>query len=202
MIRVISDKRLVLGFFLAHLVIFLTFEQQKVFWYFFTAAMLLLISYSILDESGERNSSKSHLLFGIITGVILYAVFWLGDTLIGVLNLPLEIQITRLYKLFSPETVWHYIVLLLVIGPGEEIFWRGFIQRKLHRYTSARTSIIISTLLYASVQIYSGEWVLFIAALTGGLVWGALYAWKKSIRLVVISHIVFDLLMFGLLPLR
>jgi uncharacterized protein len=200
--KLIADRRLLFGYILAHLFIFFTFEQEKVFWYIFTATMLVLISYSILDETEQQESKRFHLFIGIISGSILYGVFWLGNTLIDMLNLPLSDQITALYKLFSPELTWHYLVLFLIISPGEEIFWRGFIQKKLLTYTNPWTSILISTLLYASVQFYSGELILILAGLTGGFVWGILYAWKRSIRLVIISHIVFDLLLFGLFPLR
>jgi len=200
--KLITDRRLLFGYILAHLFIFFTFEQEKVFWYIFTATMLILISYSILDEAEQRESRKFHLFIGILSGALLYGVFWIGDTLFDLLNLPLSNQITALYKLFSPELTWHYFVLFLIIIPGEEIFWRGFIQKKLLTHTNAWTSIILSTLLYASVQIHSGEFVLILAGLTGGFVWSILYAWKHSIRLVIISHIVFDLLLFGLFPLR
>lgn len=198
----IADRRLLFGYILAHLFIFFTFEQAKVFWYIFTATMLVLISYSILDEAEQHASKRYHLFIGIVSGMFIYGLFWIGNTLIDLLNLPLSGQITALYKLFSPELTWHYVVLFCIIGPGEEIFWRGFIQKKLLTYTTPRTSIVLSTLLYASVQIHSGELVLIIAALTGGFIWSVLYAWKRSTRLVIISHIVFDLLLFGLLPLR
>jgi uncharacterized protein len=200
--KLIADRRLLFGYILAHLLIFFTFEQVKVFWYIFTATMLVLISYSILDEASHRASKRFHFFIGIFSGTFLYGLFWIGNTLIDLLNLPLSGQITALYKLFSPELTWHYLVLFLIIGPGEEIFWRGFVQKKLLIYLPPWTSIVLSTLLYASIQIHSGEFVLIIAALTGGLVWSILYAWKRSIRLVILSHIVFDLLLFGLFPLR
>ncbi|WP_404331316.1 lysostaphin resistance A-like protein [Mesobacillus maritimus] len=200
--KLIADRRLLFGYILAHLFIFFTFEQEKVFWYIFTATMLVLISYSILDETEPRTSKRFHLVWGIGSGAFIYGLFWIGNTLIDLLNLPLSNQITALYKLFSPELTWHYLVLFIIIGPGEEIFWRGFVQKRLLTYTNPWTSILLSTILYASVQIHSGELVLIIAALTGGFVWSILYAWKRSIRLVIISHIIFDLLLFGLFPLR
>ncbi|SEN32715.1 hypothetical protein SAMN05192533_111112 [Mesobacillus persicus] len=200
--KVISDRRLVFGYILVHLLLYFSFNQEKVFWYIFTASMLILISYTILNETKVDGPNKNYFVIGILSGIALYGVFWLGDALITLLNLPLSGQISKLYNLFSPENAWHYLVLILIIAPGEEIFWRGFIQKRILRSTDARTSILLSTLLYASVQIHSGEFILILAALTGGVVWGALYAWKRNIRLVVLSHIVFDLLLFVFLPLR
>lgn len=199
---VMADRRLILGYLLAHALIFFTFQDRNVFWYIFTAAMLILISYSIVHEELEdRASTRSFFTLGILTGIALYGVFWAATTVIYGQNLPLGEQITSLYKHFSPEIAWHYIVLILIIAPGEEIFWRGFIQKRLIRLTDKKTSIIFSTILYASVQFYSGEFILVLAAIAAGLAWSCLYAWKRSIPLVVISHIVFDLLMFVFFPL-
>ena len=57
--------------------------------------------------------------------------FGLGDAMIQLFNLPFEKEISSLYKAFAPVSLWHYIVLLFIIVPGEEIFWRGYIQKRL-----------------------------------------------------------------------
>ncbi|MBM4764330.1 type II CAAX endopeptidase family protein [Bacillus sp. B15-48] len=200
--KIITDWRLIFGYLLAHPLIFFSFDERKVFWYLFTATMLILISYAIIHEEFEINQSLwNDILFGLLTGVGLFLVFWLGNLLIHLFKLPLGGQVSRLFNQLSPDTIWHYLILIIILAPGEEIFWRGFIQKRILRYTGVWTSIVLSTLLYASVQLYSGQFILVIAALVGGIVWSALYAWKRSIRLVIVSHIAFDLLLFALLPL-
>jgi uncharacterized protein len=198
-----ADRKLILGILIAHLLLFFTFEDKAVFWYIFTASMLVLISYSIIYEEIEDNAATlQYLSLGIASGLGLYGLFWMGSFLIDVLNLPLSNQISRLYSRFSPDIFWHYIVLVLIIAPGEEIFWRGFIQKRLSKYFSMKMTIGLSVLLYTSVHFYSGEFILVLAALIAGLAWSALYAWKRSMPLVIVSHIVFDLLLFVFLPLR
>lgn len=196
-----ADWRLIIGYLLAHPLIYFSFEEKKIFWYLFTATMLVLISYSILHEELENNESKwNDRMLGLLSGIFLFGVFWLGNSLINVFNLPFVDQIRSLYRQFSPVSLWHYIGLLLILAPGEEIFWRGFIQKRILKHTGVWPSIILSTLLYASVQFYSGEWILVLAAAVSGLVWSSLYAWQRSIRLVISSHIVFDLFLFIILP--
>ncbi len=200
---VMADRRLILGYLVAHILLFFTFKDQNVFWYIFTAAMLILISYSILNEEfGDEASTFAFFSFGILSGLALYMVFSAAHLSITELNLPFGKQVASLYRDFSPNLAWHFIVLIFIIAPGEEIFWRGFIQRRLLRITNVKKSIVISTVLYASVHFYSGELILVLAALAAGLAWSSLYAWKRSIPLVVISHIVFDLLLFVFLPLN
>ncbi len=197
------DYRVLIGIIIAHILMYLTFEDKAIFWYMFTGAMLILISYSIFNEKADvRTSFIKNTLYGILSGIILFIIFWLGNFLIEFFNMPFKKEITGLYKHFSPKSFWHYLTLLLIIVPGEEIFWRGFIQKRLERKLNVRFAIILSTLLYASVQIYSGYTIHIAAALIGGIFWGFLYSWKKSIRLNVISHIVFDFCLFILFPLR
>jgi uncharacterized protein len=199
--KLITDWRLIIGYLLAHPLIYFSFEEKKVFWYLFTAAMLVLISYSLFHEELEKKQSKwNDLTLGVLTGIAIYGVFWFGNTMIDVFNLPFSGQVRKLYNQFSPQSIWHYLVLFLILAPGEEIFWRGFIQKRILNNTGIGTSIILSTILYASVQFYSGEIILVLAAIVGGAIWSGLYAWKRSIRLVIISHLVFDLLLFGILP--
>jgi membrane protease YdiL (CAAX protease family) len=197
-----ADRRLILGILIAHLLLFFTFEDKDVFWYIFTASMLVLISYSIVHEEIEDNTSTlTYLTLGVASGLGLFGLFWLGSFLIDLINLPFANQISRLYSRFSPDLFWHYLVLVLILAPGEEIFWRGFIQKRLSKYFSIKMSIALSVILYASVHLYSGEFILALAAIIAGLAWSILYAWKRSLPLVIVSHIVFDLLLFVFIPL-
>lgn len=193
--------RLISGLVIAHLLLFLTYEDKQVFWYIITASMLFLISFSIVSEQIEDKASvPTYLLYGIISGLILYGVFWIGQTVIDLFSLPFSKQIASLYKSYAPKELWHYVVLILIIVPGEEIFWRGFVQKRLLKYSNTIISIIGATLLYASVQIYAGKPILIVAAIVGGLFWGTLYAWKKSIPLVIVSHLIFSVMTFILFP--
>ncbi|WP_282140139.1 CPBP family intramembrane glutamic endopeptidase [Cytobacillus oceanisediminis] len=196
-----ADLRFIGGILLAHLLMYFTFQDKSIFWYIFSASLLLLISYSIIMEEVEDKASfGTFITYGAISGFLLYGLFWAGYSLFEILNLPLVNQVEKLYGRFSPSFIWHYIVLILIIVPGEEVFWRGFVQKRLMKLTTVKLSIILSSLLYSSVHFYSGYWMLAFAALIAGLFWGWLYAWKRSIPLVIVSHLIFDLLMFVLLP--
>lgn len=199
----VTDKRLILGFFLAHLLLYFTFHDKTIFWYIFTATMLFLISYSILHEEIEDEASFfSYLFLGTVSGIVLFGVFFIGNMGIDVLHLPFSKEISSLYNRLSPTILWHYIVLLLVIIPGEEIFWRGFIQKRIQKWYNTTASVLLSSILYASAHIYSGSVMLPFAALVSGVFWGYLYAWKKSLPLVIVSHLIFDLFLFVIYPLK
>jgi len=80
----------------------------------FTATMLLLMSYSIINEKMEHEASfLTYSMYGIISGILLYSLFWLGHFFIDVLDLPFQKEVTKLYKLYSPAEIWQYLVFRL-----------------------------------------------------------------------------------------
>ncbi|RDU38385.1 CPBP family intramembrane metalloprotease [Neobacillus piezotolerans] len=196
------DYRLIGGFLLAHILLYFTFQDKNIFWYIFPASLLVLTIWTILHEDvDDRISFIRYISAGILSGLLLYGLFHLGNSLIHLFHLPLGDNIGRLYKWFAPEQFWQYIALVLIAVPGEELFWRGFIQKRILKRFPSFWSIVISAAMYASVHLYSSEMILVFAAFVSGIVWGLLFAWKRSIPLVIVSHLVFDLLLFILAPL-
>lgn len=195
--------RLIFGCILAHALIYFSFQDKTIFWYIFSGSVLVLIAFSMFQGEVEDEASFIQYIFlGAITGFLLYFVFWLGFQTIQILNLPFEQAIKKLYRNYAPHAFWHYIALVLIAAPGEELFWRGFIQKSLLKYFKPVWSILLAALLYASVHIYSGSFLLVFAAFLSGNVWGLLYYWKKSMPLVIVSHIIFDLMIFIILPFK
>ena len=197
------DLRLVTGYIIAHALMYFTFYDRAIFWYIFTGSLLILITYAMFQEEVDDEASFfKYISIGVLSGLLLYSLFWLGVQVFDLLNLPFDSSVKKLYRWFAPSLFWQYLALILVAAPGEELFWRGFIQKRLLRYFGTFGSIMVSALLYASVHIYSGTFILMLAAFLSGLMWGALYLWKKSMPLVIVSHIVFDIMIFIILPLK
>jgi membrane protease YdiL (CAAX protease family) len=198
------DFRLIGGFLLAHFLMFITFQEKAVFWYFFSATMLTLICIAVaMEQLDDKVSVGKYILYGVISGGLLFGLFWVGNQLIDLAHLSaIHKQVSALYKNYAPTQFWHFLFLMLVIVPGEEIFWRGFVQKRLLACTTSTKSIIIATLMYTSVHFYASHLMLAFAALVAGFVWSWLYAWKRSIPLVIVSHLIYDLLLFVILPLR
>ncbi|MCR2820916.1 CPBP family intramembrane glutamic endopeptidase [Lederbergia panacisoli] len=196
------DWKLVIGFILAFVLIYITFESKQVFWYLYTATMLFLISFAIINEKlDDEVSTKQYISIGVLSGVALFLLFAAGDWVLSFLPKTFSIQVSKLYSRFSLEWIWHYFVLFFIIIPGEEIFWRGFILKRLMGKMSIGKAILASALINAIAFCLSGYFILIIAAFVSGLVWGILYVWKRSMPLLIVSHLVFDLLLLILFPL-
>jgi uncharacterized protein len=195
------DLRLLIGFVIAHLLLYFSFHDKSVFWYLYSGSILLLIAYGMFQEDVADDASFfTYISIGTISGLVLFGFFWLGNQGIVIFDLPFERDIHKLYRWFAPSIFWEYLSLVLVAAPGEELFWRGFILNRLLKYFNPVISIIVGAILYASVMIYSGEFILVLATFLCGLFWGALYLWKKSMPLVIVSHLIFDIMLFIIFP--
>jgi uncharacterized protein len=196
-----QDPRILIGFIIAHVLLFFSFHDRAIFWYIFSGSVLVLIAYSTFQEEVDDEVSFIQFIFlGSLSGFLLYLVFWAGIRGMEILQLPFVTSIENLYNWYAPSLFWQYLALVLVAAPGEELFWRGFIQKRLSKYLNPVVSILSASILYASVHIYSGSFLLVLAAFISGFVWGYLYVLKKSMPLVIVSHIIFDLLIFIILP--
>ena len=84
---------------------------------------------------------------------------------------------------------------LFLIGLGEEIFWRGFIQRKISKILPKNPSIWVTAVLYGLVHFYiffiipfkEGCFLLGLITLVGAL-WGYLYEYFDNIWGPALSH--------------
>lgn len=198
-----QDPRLFIGLIVAHILLYFSFHDKAIFWYIFSGSVLVLIAYAMFQEEVDDEVSFIQYVFvGAIAGFFIYFIFWLGVRAIDILHLPFNTSIKNLYKWFAPSLFWQYLALVLVAAPGEELFWRGFIQKRVMNYYNPFISISAASILYASVHIYSGSFLLVLAAFISGCIWGNLYFWKRSMPLVIVSHIVFDLMIFIILPLK
>lgn len=197
------DLRLFLGLIIAHGLLLFSFHDKSIFWYIFSGSILMLIVIAIYQaDMDDHVSTINYLFLGVVSGMLLFCLFWLGRQFIGIFPFNFVMNIRNLYRWYAPSYFWQYIALVAIAAPGEELFWRGFVQKRLSNYLKPAASIIVASLLYSSVNIYSGSFLLVLASVVSGLVWGLLYRWKKSMPLVIVSHIVFDLMIFVILPLK
>lgn len=198
----VKDWRLIASIAAAHVLLFVTFSDQDIFWYIYTAANLFFMSISIISEKiDDQQKTNSFMAYGLLSGAVLYVLFAIGFWMISMMSLSVLVHVSAIYAQFTPQFVWHYIVLVLIFIPGEELFWRGFVQKRLNHYMNEWASALIASALFGSVFLYSGQWIWTMAAFCAGLFWGGLYIWKKSIPMLIISHLIFDLLLIVFLPL-
>jgi len=198
------DTKLLGSIIIAHLLLYITFQDLSVFWYLYSGAMLFLVSYAVFLGKSEKHEKLSYLqlfMYGILSGLLLYIVFRLGNAVLGLLPGGLDREVVLAYRRFSPDTIWHYLALVFILVPGEEIFWRSFVQARLMKKAEPKYAILIAAVLNTSVYLYCSLKIMAIAAFVGSVFWGLLYAKKRSLTIQILSHLTFDLLLVVFLPI-
>jgi len=179
------------------------------FWYWMSSNLVILLSLVfILDHSNGleiRNDLKDGLLrkvvMGIVAAVSLFIVFYVGNILIRYIFEQAGQGIENVYAFKQEASPLRIaLLMLIIIGPGEELFWRGYLQRKLGLRFGKMNGFIFATALYTIVHVATGNLVLVLAALICGIFWGWLYMRYRSMTINIISHTVWDVGVFILLP--
>ncbi len=141
------------------------------------------------------------VVFGLLTAALLYGVFYLGNAAAEALAGFARAQVARVYEFRQGAPTGRIVALLvLVIGPGEEVFWRGYVQRRLVGLWGM-AGLALSVAAYGLVHAASGNLMLVVAALVCGAFWGLLYLRFRSIWLNIISHVAWDVAVFVLWPI-
>ena len=90
--------------------------------------------------------------------------------------------------------------LALIVGPAEELFWRGLIQNATMRRFGRWQGAAIAAGLYGGVHVVTGNFTLFGAAGVAGAHWCALYAAGMPLGALVVSHVAWDVWIFLVEP--
>lgn len=143
------------------------------------------------------------LLIGILSPPILYAGFWIAYQIAAQCFGFAAGQVKSIYQMRT-DTSPVAIALLLAfwIGPAEEIFWRGFVQKRLSNRFGVLAGFILATAVYTLVHIASMNLMLIAAAALCGGFWGLIFAWRKNLWPVILSHAIWDVIIFVLWPIR
>ena len=167
----------------------------------------LLAGTSLFFERGKLEDvyrlKSIYIIIGLLAAVGLYGVFWLGN-FISTHVLPFAVsQVDSIYTIRSGQNPWVIsLLLLLLIGPAEEIFWRGFVQRRLCKQYGLLVGFIVAVMCYALVHIWSFNFMLIAAAAVCGGFWGLLYMTTGNLWSCIISHAVWDVIILIIFPIK
>lgn len=176
------------------------------FWYMMTASACTLSLMATIFAPGwvkKVHITPSNILWGVVIAVALWAIFWIGDKLSQLMFSFARPQVDLIYGMKEGSSMLLLTVLMLfLIGPAEEIFWRGFVQQKFSERWNPNVAFVVTTAIYALVHAGSCNFMLTIAALVAGFVWGLLYRFfPERFSAIIISHALWDVAVFIWFPI-
>lgn len=176
------------------------------FWGTMCVSAVVLLTLTFFSEvrwwNGWRLDWKTAGL-GVAIAAALWGIFWAGDKVSSWLFDFARPQVDEIYGIKSGiSPVLLSLLLLFLVGPVEEIFWRGYIQKTLSEKMGRNIGAVTATLVYAGVHIPSCNFMLVMAALVAGAVWGCVYRfWPEKFGAVLISHALWDAAVFVWFPI-
>ncbi|MCX8159882.1 MAG: CPBP family intramembrane metalloprotease [Candidatus Saccharicenans sp.] len=157
--------------------------------------------FSRLIYGDFREKPWPALGLGVGSALALYGLFFAGNVLLREFFPPSAGHLASIYNLkLSHDPLRIGLFLALIIGPGEELLWRGWLQRHWSTRLGKVAGFLGVSLLYALVHLPSRNPVLVLAALVCGLWWGFQYYRFNSLLSNVVSHVLWDVMVFLALP--
>lgn len=201
-----NTKYLFITIFIAAILWYVMFVIKPInFWLEMSLSIIFLVFISLIVDKKIIRVDKitlKNFVIGILSAVCLYMVFYVGNIISGYIFPFKNAQVSSIYSIKTQgNLLWISLLLIFIIGPCEEIYWRGFIQNTLSKKLGENKGYILTVLLYAGVHIITGNMMLVIAAFVCGIYWGWMYKKQKSLSSVIISHAIWDLSIFVLLPI-
>ena len=193
-----------LGLLIAYPAFAVTFRGPRAkFWDRMTTTGAIL---GMLAIAGDRSLQRPRLRprdvgLGIGIAAGLYAVFQVGDRIARRI-LPMgDENIRDIYDLRGLRPKDEIALrLATVIGPAEELFWRGLVQRQATGRWGQSVGALTATAAYGGAHLVTRNPALIGAASVAGLYWSVLRALGVPMAALIVSHVVWDIWIFLIAP--
>jgi len=174
----------------------LTFRGPRArFWERMTLTGFVLGNMALANDAELRRLRfrERDVALGLLSAAGLYAIFQAGDRMARAVMPKGTQEIGDIYALRSLRPKAEIGArLAAVIGPAEELFWRGFVQR--------RVGVVGAAATYGGAHLVTGNATLIGAATVAGIYWGLLRAIGMSMPALITSHVAWDIWIFLLAP--
>lgn len=173
------------------------------FWQRMTVTGLTLGGFSLLASAPSRRAAIRwwHIPLGVASAAVLYLTFGVGDRFARRLMPAGDREIREIYALRTLRPQSEIATrLVMVIGPAEELFWRGLVQSVLMRRYGRWRGAALATVAYGGIHVVTGNLTLVGAAGVAGAHWATLYAAGVPLGALIVSHSAWDIWIFLVQP--
>jgi hypothetical protein len=166
-----------------------------------TGATLGSLALLLSGRSRRARLRPWHVPLGLLSAATLYLTFHVGDRFARRFVPEGDEEIREIYALRTVRPRDEIAArLATVIGPAEELFWRGLVQAALMRRFGRWRGAALAAGAYGGVHLPSGNFTLFGAAGVAGAHWCALYAAGAPLGVLIVSHVAWDIWIFLIQP--
>jgi membrane protease YdiL (CAAX protease family) len=205
LVKIPNNWHVVLTISLAFVFWYITFAAKLMnFWLSMsiaTTALAILATYFGGFAMRKDEANLRNFVVGVVSATVLYAIFTAGNYLSMMIFHFAKPEISAIYDIrYQGQKFAISFVLLFITSPGEELFWRAFLQRWAMSHFGRPRGWLICSFLYAAVHVLSGNVMLTMAAFIVGLFWGLLYWKSNSTFACIVSHALWTVSIFVIWP--
>jgi membrane protease YdiL (CAAX protease family) len=188
----------------AYVAFAITFRGPKErFWARMTRTGAVLGAMALATDTSLRRTRirASDIASGLVAAAGLYGIFQVGDRAARKLMPKGNEEIDVVYGLRQLRPAVELAVrLAAVIGPAEELFWRGLVQRLVAKLHGRWQGAALTAGAYAGAHAVTGNLTLVGAAGVAGAYWSALAAAGLPMGALIVCHVAWDIWIFLLAP--
>lgn len=199
----IDGRRVLLGMAAAGALWTMAFRGRSGFWAKMAAGVGALGAYAVYANPDLRKTRlrAADVAQGVASAGLLYGVFAVGDRFARRVMPNGAAEIDEIYRKrgLAPD---RFIAgaLVLLIAPGEELFWRGLVNRYLAQRLGPVVGNAAGATVYGAIHLVSGNLTLTGAAGVAGAFWSLEHLAQGRMAPLIVSHVAWDVWIFLVRP--
>ncbi|MEO8899479.1 MAG: CPBP family intramembrane glutamic endopeptidase [Candidatus Dormibacter sp.] len=179
------------------------FRGKSRFWPKMAAGIGSLGAYALYANPDLRKARMrpTDVARGIASAGALYGIFQAGDRFARKVMPNGGAEIDDIYRKrgLAPDR-FIAATLVLLIAPGEELFWRGLVNRYLAQRLGPVAGNAAGATIYGAIHLVSGNLTLTGAAGVAGAFWSLEQLAQGRMAPLIVSHIAWDVWIFLVRP--
>lgn len=202
--RIVPAPIVWLSLALAFVLFGVTFRgPRKQFWQrmTYTGAVLGPLALVAQPQLLKTRFTWSDVLLGLGSAGMLYGIFQIADRVTRKILPGGARDIDAIYGLDAYRPKQEIAArLAFIIGPAEELFWRGFVQERFMQAYGRVVGTAMATAAYGGAHLVTGNFTLIGAATVAGAFWGGMAMLGAPPGALIISHAFWDVFIFLIAP--
>jgi uncharacterized protein len=179
------------------------FRGKGGFWGKMAAGVGSLGAYALYANPDLRKTRfrRTDVARGLASAGLLYGIFQVGDRFARRIMPNGGAEIDDIYRKrgLAPDP-FIAAALAVLIAPGEELFWRGLLNRYLAQQLGPVAGNAAGATIYGAIHLISGNLTLTGAAGVAGAFWSLQHLAEGRMAPVIVSHIAWDVWIFLVRP--
>jgi membrane protease YdiL (CAAX protease family) len=175
---------------------------------FVATPVMALVSLWLTGYKDLFKPSTRSISIGVLSSILLYGVFYAGNEFIRTFK-PLGIGSSgeaSIYSTIGSHPIYLQVVILALDAFGFESYFRGSLQNFLSsviasKRTSGVLGVFLAALCDSLIHIISLNPLWMITTLVADSVWGMTYYYTRDLGSSMVSHLIWDLVIFIIAPI-